>query len=265
MSDALIPHFHRGSLEIVYIHKGSQIYEMNGVQYSLSGGDVFVTPPNVPHSSGKYGVDKSSFVWMHIDMSARTGFMGLEEQYADALINQLSRLKNPVLRGNPAIKKSVEAAIGYFISSLDAPKDDQAFLLAQMARDILGVLFRIIKTDVSNDCAKLSDDIESILVYINSNYDRELETGTLASMIYLSESRFRQKFKQQVGIPPIEFIWRKRISRAKVLLHGTDMTMAEISENLAFQNSSYFSKVFKKFNNLTPSEYRNNAAHKTTP
>jgi AraC-like DNA-binding protein len=69
----------------------------------------------------------------------------------------------------------------------------------------------------------------------------------------LSSSRFQALFKQKTGIPPAEFALRARVAEAarRLALPGTDVTSVAFA--LGFSSSQYFSSVFKRFTNLSPS------------
>ena len=78
----------------------------------------------------------------------------------------------------------------------------------------------------------------------------------MADIACLSVSRFKQKFKYHVGVPPYEYMVRKKIELSQDMLRYTDMLVTEIAVELNFSSSQHFSKVFKKFTCMTPGEYR---------
>jgi len=60
-----------------------------------------------------------------------------------------------------------------------------------------------------------------------------------------------------MGLSTINYINKKRMEKAKKLLSTMDTTISDIARQTGFYNISYFSKMFKKYTGLTPSEYRN--------
>ena len=83
----------------------------------------------------------------------------------------------------------------------------------------------------------------------------------LASQIYLSTSQFKQKFRSVMGISPRNYINREKINYAKKLL-SSGYSVTEAAMKLSFNDSSYFSTVFKKYTLKTPRQYIND--HGTT-
>ena len=54
----------------------------------------------------------------------------------------------------------------------------------------------------------------------------------------------------------MQYILNIRIEKAKALLENTDLSISEISDMTGMQSQHYFSRIFKKYTNISPSEYR---------
>jgi len=83
----------------------------------------------------------------------------------------------------------------------------------------------------------------------------------LSALANLSKDHFTRIFKSIVGIAPCEFIIRKRIEKAQFLLLTTDTTQSQIIEKTNFKSVSYFCRIFKKYTNYSPAEYRKQRIH----
>ncbi|MEB8823047.1 helix-turn-helix transcriptional regulator [Bacillus cereus] len=64
-------------------------------------------------------------------------------------------------------------------------------------------------------------------------------------------------FKKEVGMTLSEYIQREKVEEAKKLLTLTNYSLLEVSTFLNFNNQSYFTKIFKKYTEFTPKQYRN--------
>ncbi|MFQ9872255.1 MAG: helix-turn-helix domain-containing protein [Oscillospiraceae bacterium] len=73
-------------------------------------------------------------------------------------------------------------------------------------------------------------------------------------------SRFKQQFKEQVGVAPREYINNCRIEAAKELLSTREMPITQVALELNFSSSSYFSAVFKQITGMTPTQYLSRTA-----
>jgi ligand-binding sensor protein/AraC-like DNA-binding protein len=93
--------------------------------------------------------------------------------------------------------------------------------------------------------------------YINDNLDGDLSLKKVSSICKISPSYFSRIFAQEKLGSYCDYINRLRINHAKRYLKSTDLNISQISNNLGFNDCGYFIKVFKKFESITPLEYRN--------
>ena len=102
-------------------------------------------------------------------------------------------------------------------------------------------------------------NIKNAVRYIKENIDQELNVKQLAEMSYLSPDYFSRIFKRTMGVRPIEYIHRRRLQRAKLLLLTTETPVEQIALKIGFSSVSYFLRIFKKYVGTTPAKYRKNA------
>ena len=98
--------------------------------------------------------------------------------------------------------------------------------------------------------------IEDIQKRISRCYAEPLNLSLLANSFCISVSYLQHTFKAQTGYSIIDYLNRTRIDNAAKLLRETDLHISEISEKVGFPDYNYFSRVFKKYKSLTPSEFR---------
>ena len=75
-------------------------------------------------------------------------------------------------------------------------------------------------------------------------------------MISVSPDYFTKMFKDSIGKTPIEYINGLRVNYSMCLLSMTDMSMAEIADDIGFCNPNYFHKIFKQYMGVSPLQYR---------
>ena len=102
------------------------------------------------------------------------------------------------------------------------------------------------------------ENIQKVMMYINQNLKEIISLEELAKISSYSISHFKTRFKDEVGIPPAEYITLQKIKYAKKMLETTNLSVTELSYELGFSSSNYFSTVFKKFLNITPQQYKKN-------
>ncbi|EPR13026.1 PocR ligand-binding domain-containing protein [Ruminiclostridium papyrosolvens] len=101
--------------------------------------------------------------------------------------------------------------------------------------------------------------LKPALDYIEKYYTRNISLNNMASLCNISTSYFSKLFRRTIGDNFSNYINRIRIKKARELLETTDIPITNIALDLGFEDSGYFIKVFKKFEGVTPSKFRNDA------
>lgn len=92
---------------------------------------------------------------------------------------------------------------------------------------------------------------------MRESIENPIEIEQLLEEIPMSYSTFRQAFKKSTGQSPNQYYLNIRLNKAKDLLKSTSLTINEIAFHTGFDSIFYFSKLFKRKNGASPSEYRN--------
>ena len=92
--------------------------------------------------------------------------------------------------------------------------------------------------------------------YIDQNYQKDISLDDVSRMVDISPYYFSKLFKQEQGENFIEYLTRTRMQKARQLLKNPGLSIKEICSMCGYSDSNYFSRVFKKYEGVTPSEYR---------
>ncbi|MGR6542025.1 PocR ligand-binding domain-containing protein [Paenibacillus tundrae] len=92
--------------------------------------------------------------------------------------------------------------------------------------------------------------------YIHSHKSEQVSLKHMAELCHLSPSYFSRLFAKETGENFTTYLAKLKIKWAKQLLEVTDMPVSQISDELGFNESGYFIKIFKKFEEITPALYR---------
>ncbi len=98
--------------------------------------------------------------------------------------------------------------------------------------------------------------IQSITRYMQEHLGEEVSLGVLAENFHLSPQYISQLFKSEIGVNFLAYLTNIRMEQAKKLLLTTPFSVAEISEKSGYGDYRVFTKVFKKYEGVTPSQYR---------
>jgi len=92
--------------------------------------------------------------------------------------------------------------------------------------------------------------------YIREHIHEALPIKDVAARVHLNASYFSVLFKEELGINFIDYVTECRMKKAKEMLLQSSLSLEEISERIGYQSTSYFIKIFKKHEQLTPKHYR---------
>ena len=105
--------------------------------------------------------------------------------------------------------------------------------------------------------AEINDDrIQKVLSYIRKNIYKTIDIDSLAAISCLSKDHFIRLFRKEVNNTPLQYINQKKIEKAKLILITDSMPIKNISYLLAYEDHSYFNRLFKKLTGVTPQQYR---------
>jgi AraC family transcriptional regulator len=98
--------------------------------------------------------------------------------------------------------------------------------------------------------------ITRVISYIEENIAQALSLSELSEAANLSRIQFVKQFKAATGQPPHAYILRRRIAHAKELLRNPGSSILGVALDLGFHNQSHFTKIFSKFEGMTPGCWR---------
>lgn len=93
-------------------------------------------------------------------------------------------------------------------------------------------------------------------LYIEHNFEKEVSLDEVSRIINISPYYFSKLFKEETGENFIDYLTDIRIQKAKELLKDQTISIKEVCMKSGYSDPNYFSRIFKKKENLTPSEYR---------
>jgi AraC-like DNA-binding protein/quercetin dioxygenase-like cupin family protein len=276
----LPPHKHDGCVEISLLVKGYQTYQVGGRTYHVKGGEQYISLPNEMHDTGSEPQDKGILYWIILDVTReRSKFLFLAPGMARTLIADLLQFPSRhfaapagghetldlAFRALRSIRKPDECTGIFQKSSREAylePKHrksgrgpmDASFYLLEAASHIVYYILQTIAASRMS-VRPMLPVIQESLEFIAQNEESWLSVAKVAEKAKLSESYFKILFREQVGLPPAEYMLRRKIESAKTLLSEPNCNITELAYRLGFSSSQYFATVFRRFTNQTPSEF----------
>lgn len=98
--------------------------------------------------------------------------------------------------------------------------------------------------------------INSIVRYMQNHLAEEINLSVLAEEFHFSTQYISQLFKSEIGVNFLAYLTNIRMEKAKKLLLSTPLSIADVSEQSGYSDYRVFTKVFKKSEGVTPSQFR---------
>ncbi|KMT22568.1 AraC family transcriptional regulator [Clostridium cylindrosporum] len=98
--------------------------------------------------------------------------------------------------------------------------------------------------------------IKVMLEFIHNNFSKNITLEDISQTVHISKSECCRCFKKYLKMSPFEYLMQYRIIEASSILRNTNTSISEIMNLVGFNDPSYFTKVFKRFTNYTPTQYR---------
>jgi len=151
----------------------------------------------------------------------------------------------------PILKQKLDAITGYLIKENEHFNFFSSLMIHSLISDLLSMIpeeqWNIVSTD---------SRILNILHYIEQNIESNLSNDVLADRSNLATNAFTRLFRDETGISPQRFVKKRRIDRACMLLHHTDMTIDEVADQTGFADRYHFSRIFKQITGYSPGSYK---------
>ncbi|MCR5053596.1 MAG: response regulator [Lachnospiraceae bacterium] len=153
-------------------------------------------------------------------------------------------------------------------SNLDSDTHDyfievcELLMTSSSAKSLFDDMSAAIQTLVSGISAENADpnrykaEVRKALDYINENYSEQISLSTISEHVNLSSSYLCKIFKMATGVSITSYLSDLRMKKAKELLSSSDNSIKEISHAVGIDDQLYFSRMFKKFYGVSPSEFR---------
>ena len=128
--------------------------------------------------------------------------------------------------------------------------------LRDVHRQIIGVAGMSRQIERIQTPSGTVDAFASVIAHLHEHYDERHSAEMLAEMAGLSVNHFERRFRKAFGSSPRQYLLRIRIENATQLLIETEKSVSEIALCCGFYDHAHFSRCFKRFMSVTPTEYR---------
>lgn len=108
----------------------------------------------------------------------------------------------------------------------------------------------------ASENAHPDEQITQIQIWLHDNYHRDIVFPQIAERFGMSVRTLNRRFKNALGETPLEYLQTIRITTAKDLLKTSNLSISEIASKVGYEDTGYFTRLFKKHLATTPNAYR---------
>ena len=229
---------------LIYCVAGSGWCALERRRHEIKPGQLLVIPAGVPHSYGAHPTDPWSIRWIHAVGDQLPTYL---EALGTTTVNPVVFLGEDALLNTLFEEVLTELEIGYTALNLVYVSQALAHLLGAIIRRRHGNW-----QGAPDARQKITRSIEMM----GAHLDQPLRMAQLAAMVNLSNAEFTRLFRAQTGYAPKDYFTRLKMHKASQLLDNTELTVKEISFQVGFEDPLHFSRVFKRINDISPTEHR---------
>lgn len=227
--------------ELTYVDKGELLTTIDGVSYHLKQGDLIFYAPMQFHTQSTFEKISSSYLTINFKMNFN---------HADLLCNKIFSLKRDSYF---IVTKLIEELSNDNLYSNDLSLCYLKELIIQMLR--LNNSHFHSKPTTHMQQTYENELLNDILLYIDNNIYEKISVSTLCEHFCISTSMLHSLFRKNMNNTAKNYINELKLSKSKELIRNSTHTLSEISEMLGFSSIHYFSKKFKSYFNISPTEY----------
>lgn len=233
---------------LIYALKGCGTIKLNGINHQIKENQYFIIPEAVPHL---YKADKEnpwSIYWVHYTGRQKDILKDISGRVMTISPSPVSRINDRVQLFDEIIEN---LSLGY---SHDNLSYSSICLLHLLGSFKYLNQFRKINYSTEKDIVKKS------ILFMKRNIHRGMTLKEIAAHVDLSASHFSRLFNQRTRHSPLDYFIHLKVQYACQLLDLTNLRIFQVSKEIGYDDSYYFSRIFKKIMGISPAKYRNKSS-----
>lgn len=235
----------RNDYQLLYIAAGKGHFYFKGSEKEtvVTKGNMVLFRPNEPQVYYYYATDKTEVYWVHF-----TGWK--VEEYLTRY--ELPQEANVFYTG---VSPDYPWIYNQMLRELQLQRENYEEMISLYMHHVFLTINRYIREGRQSKNA-IINEVERAAHYFKEQYNTAISIERYAQEHMMSVNWFIHSFKKVMKVPPMQYVVSLRIAAAKGYLESTNKSVAEIAEEVGYENALYFSRIFRKYTGLSPTEYR---------
>lgn len=236
-------HFHEET-EVLYVHEGSIIVDIDSESHLLTEGDICIILPSRIHTLIPVGYIKIRVMKLYpvinlINIRLTKNIYNSKDEHYEYLLENINRIVNEDAMKLPGYELSVATACGNIM----------LYILRELPK----------KADVNISLKKFEHSthfINEVNAYLEENYKAQITLEEIAASFSYSRSYFSRLFKEITGTNFIDYLSIFKLKKSIYFLKNTNMNIENIAFSSGFNNLRSYNRSFSKYFGQSPGNYR---------
>lgn len=246
--------------ELSLITKGSAMHWLEGADFPVSSGDVFVLQGQQSHYY--YDLNKLEMINIMFDPKLlnlpETRLRKIPGYRALFLLEPLFRKQHRFTSHLHLNRQSLARSEGIATNlEKEITKKAEGYEAAMFGQfvELVVYLSRLYQESDSTNAEALLR-VAKVIGCIEDDFSKQWRIENFAQMAHMSRANFMRVFRTATGESPISYLLNQRIHKAMTLLASTKLPISEIAFEVGFNDSNYFTRQFKTLQGVSPIIYR---------
>jgi AraC-like DNA-binding protein len=237
--------------------RGSMLLE--GVEHAVEPGRIYIMPPFERHSFAFEPGTDQTHVAVHFDLAPDfPDGSQIDDRlaYSVRLTDRVALPANGIPTGIPDVYAAAVDIVAMF---------QRRTILSRVQAD--AGLFQLIAASLVQSCDAGADPsrvrstrgasvIDRVLAHIDSHLADPFTITDLAAIGAVSNAHLTRLFRQELGYAPMGYLTKRRMIKARELLRDERLSIKEIAARVGYKDPHHFTRVFRQFDGLSPSQHR---------
>jgi AraC-like DNA-binding protein/mannose-6-phosphate isomerase-like protein (cupin superfamily) len=246
--------------ELVIILRGEGQHLLDDEAYPIESGDVFVVTPDTTHA---YQEVRDLEV---VNLLFRPDYLRRHEAelhqlpgYHALFMLEPTYRKQHQFRSHLRLDRAAFAEVVQLVNRLEVEYEERppgaAAMMYTLTLQLLILLARRYSV-ADTPASRVLVQLGAVISYIEQAYAEPITLAALADIAHMSVRTLERRFTAGLGVPPIDYLIRRRVHHGAALLHDSQASIATIAQQVGFTDSNYFTRQFTRIMGMTPRAYR---------
>ncbi|MEK5449336.1 helix-turn-helix domain-containing protein [Paenibacillus sp. FSL R7-0331] len=245
--------------ELVVILSGSAVHIIEGREYPVTAGQVFLIHSGVSH--GYKHVEDIEYVnvmfqpeelLQQSELRLLPGFQALF--YIEPFYRQEMYFRGMLSLDAGQLMEATRL-LDLILSEHERQEDGYRLMVRTYFTALVGMLSRYYQNSSGREDNKALRIGEAV-TYIEEHFLQPVTLQSMADMAYMSTRQFLRVFTRNYKTTPMDYVIRKRLDYSCTLLRNPDLPVSRVAMDSGFHDQNYYARQFRKLYNCTPTEYR---------